>query len=178
MRKLFQSAIVLFALGILLQACQTPEQKQLKRIKTLEDELFTNMTGMIDRVKASELVDAYEKYADANPDDTKSGEYLFRAADICMNTGYPEKAIEIYTRVFNDYTTYEKHPESLFLIAFIYENQLMNLKQAELSYRRFLELYPDHELANDAEILIQHLGKSPDEMVKEFEEKLKAKEGL
>lgn len=178
MRKLFQPAIVLFALGILLQACQTPEQKQLKKIKTLEDELFINVTGMIDRVKASELVDAYEEYSNANPDDELAGEYLFRAGDICMNTGYPEKAIEIYTRVFRDYTAYEKHPESLFLIAFIYENQLLNLEKAELSYRQFLGLYPEHELANDAEILLQHLGKSPDDMVKEFEEKLKAQEGL
>jgi tetratricopeptide (TPR) repeat protein len=178
MRKLIQPAILVLALGFFFQACQTPEQKLLSDIQTLEDELFGNQSEMIDRAKASELVDAYEQYANANPDDAKAGEYLFRAGDICMNTGYPEKAIEIYTRVYDDYPTYEKRPESLFLIAFTYENQLMNLKQAELSYRRFIELYPEHELANDAEILLQHLGKSPDEMVKEFEEKLKANEGL
>lgn len=178
MRKPVKPLIALLLLGFFLPACQSPEQKQLKKIKTLEDELFINVTGMIDRVKASELVDAYEEYSNANPDEELAGEYLFRAGDICMNTEYPEKAIEIYTRVFRDFTAYEKRPESLFLIAYIYETQLLNFEQAELSYRQFLELYPNHELADDAEILLQHLGKSADDLVKEFEEKLKAQEGL
>jgi tetratricopeptide (TPR) repeat protein len=178
MRKLLNPLLALILLGIFLQSCQSPEEKQLRKIKALEDELFGDLTGMINREKAIELVNAYVDFADNNPNDEKAAEYLFRAADVSMNTGYPERAVELYTRVYREYPEFEKRPECLFLIAFIYENQLLNLQRAEHNYRQFLELYPDHDLADDAEILLEHLGKSPDEMVREFEERLRLQEGL
>lgn len=178
MRKRFKLFIVLFLIGIFLQSCQSPEEKQLRKIKTLEEELYGDAGGMINREQAVALVNAYVDFSDGNPNDSMAGEYLFRAGDVSMNTGYPERAIELYTRVHREYADYEKHPESLFLIAFIYENQLMNFQRAEHTYTQFLELYPDHDLADDAKILLEHLGKSPDEMVREFEERLKQQDGL
>lgn len=144
----------------------------------LEEELYGDAGGMIDREKAVTLVNAYVDFSNSNPNDSMAGEYLFRAGDVSMNTGYPERAVEIYTRVHREYSEYEKQAESLFLIAFIYENQLMNFQRAEYTYKQFLELYPDHDLADDAKILLEHLGKSPDEMVREFEEKLQKQDSL
>jgi len=179
MMNKINSPITLILLGMLFfQACQSPELKQLRKIEQLEKELFGNITAIPDREKSLTLVNAYVEYAEKYPDSEKAAEFLFRAADICMNIGYPERAIELYTRVYRDYPEYSKRPESLFLIAFIYENQLYNLQQAEHNYKQFIELFPDHDLADDAQILLQHLGKSPDELVKEFEERLKAQEGL
>lgn len=178
MNKLVYVLILLIVSLFLFQACQNPEQKQQKKIKQLEKELFGEVTGIPDREKSLALVNAYVEYAEKYPDSDQAAGYLFRAADVCMNTGYPERAVELYTRVYREYPSYEKQPESLFLIAFIYENQLLNLQRAEQTYRQFIELFPEHDLADDAEILLQHLGKSPDELVREFEEKLKAQEGL
>lgn len=178
MRKILNPLFVLVIAGVLLQACQSPEQKQLKKIKMLEAEVYGDASGMIDREKALALVNAYVDFATENPSHDKSAEYLFRAGDISMNTAYPERAIELYSRVHRDYPDYEKNPESLFLIAFIFDNKLENLQKAEQTYKQFRELYPDHGLADDAEILLEHLGKSPDEMVREFEEKMKMQEAL
>jgi len=178
MRIHFKLLFALVLVGIFLQSCQSPEEKQLRKIKMLEEELYGDAGGMINREKAVALVNAYVEYADENPYDEKAAEYLFRAGDVSMNTGYPERAVELYTRVHREYPDYDKHPESLFLIAFIYENQLMNFQRAEHTYNQFLELYPDHDLADDARILLKHLGKSPDEMVREFEEKLRKQDSL
>ena len=159
-------------------ACSSPEQNLIKNIETLEKELFTNVTGIVDHDKALTLVQLYIEYADTYPDSDLAAEYLFRAGDVSMNTAYPHRAVDLFLRVHRDYPMYEKSPESLFLSAFVMENQLANHQRAELTYKRFLELYPDHDLADDAEILLQHLGKSPDELVREFEERLRAQEGL
>jgi len=175
----FISPFTLTLLGIVFfQACLSPEQKQLKKIEQLEKELFGNVTTIPDREKSLTLVTAYVEYAEMHPGSEKAPEFIFRAADICMNTGYPGRAIELYTMVYRDYPEYAKRPESLFLIAFIYETQFNNLQLAEHNYKKFVEQFPDHDLADDAKILLQHLGKSPDELVKEFEERLKAQEDL
>jgi hypothetical protein len=54
----------------------------------------------------------------------------------------------------------------------------MNFQRTEHTYTQFLELYPDHDLADDAKILLEHLANRPDELVREFEERLKQQEGL
>lgn len=173
MRKLVNTFLTLLLLSFVLQSCQTPQEKQLKKIQSLEEELFGEVTAIPDRNKALDLINAYVDFSNQNPDDLNAAEYLFRAGDVSMNTGYHKRAIELYSKVHNNYPNYEKRPESLFLMAFIYENQLLNLQRAERTYHQFIELYPDHDLADDALILLEHLGKSPDEMVREFEEKLK-----
>jgi hypothetical protein len=53
--------------------------------------------------------------------------------------------------------------------AFTYENTLGNIGKANELYNKFLYKYPDHELADDARAAIKFLGKSAEEMVREFE---------
>jgi hypothetical protein len=55
------------------------------------------------------------------------------------------------------------------MAAFTYENTLGNIGKANEFYTKFLDKYPDHELADDARTAIKFLGKSPEEMVREFE---------
>jgi tetratricopeptide (TPR) repeat protein len=156
-----------------MQACKTPEQKLLERISELEKELFSELKPTLDREKAFALVNAYVEFAMRKPEDKKAVDFLFKAGDISMNSGHPERAIELFSRIYNDYPEYDKRPESLFLMGFVYENMIGNLPKAEETYRRFIELYPGHDLADDAEMLIEHLGKSPEELVREFEERMK-----
>ncbi len=160
-----------FALMAIIHACSTPEQKLLKKIKLLESEIYNDSIMMMDREKARNLAFMYVDYASLVTDSLKAADYLFRAGDLSMNAGYPEHAIEMFSRIRREYPDYAKSPECLFLMAFVFENQLSNYTRAEYLYRQFTELYPDHELADDAEILIQYLGKSPEELLKEFEKK-------
>jgi tetratricopeptide (TPR) repeat protein len=171
MKKYSILLVVLFVM--MVQACKTPEQKLLERISELEKELFSELKPTLDREKAFALVNAYVEYAMRRPKEERSVDFLFKAGDISMNSGHPERAIELYSRIYNDYPDYDKRPESLFLKGFIYENLMGNLTKAEETYRNFIELYPEHDLADDAEMLIEHLGKSPEELVREFEERLK-----
>ena len=120
---------------------------------------------------ANELVQAYIDYADKVKNDEESPGYLFKAANLAMNLNQPEKSLELFNRIIYQYPNYEKVPDCLFLMGFIYENQLQNYGKAKEIYESFLAKYPDHEFADDASISIQNIGKPLDELVKEFEAK-------
>ena len=123
--------------------------------------------------KAKTVIDAYHTYADNFGDDAKTPEYLFKAAEVHRSLKEFGKAVEIYTRIFEKYPNYPKAPQSLFLLGFSYENDVKNIEEAKKVYSQFLEKYPTHELADDVQFSMSNLGKSPEEIIKEFEAKLK-----
>lgn len=159
---------MLFVLAAIV-SCGPSSKQDANKIKAAEDELFSAEEGFVDKEKAMELVDMYVAYTDAYPEDSMSVEYLFKSAEFCLNMGEGQRAIELYDRVINEYPDFRKVPECLFLKGYVYENYLGDLESARAIYLRFIETYPDNEFADDAEVSIQNLGKSPEELIKEFE---------
>ncbi len=86
---------------------------------------------------------------------------------IALNRGI--QAVAIYESVVQNYPHYKKIPECYFMEAYTYENILGNIGKANEIYKVFLANYPDHELADDARTAIKFLGKSPEEIISEFD---------
>ena len=97
-------------------------------------------------------VRVYEMFAKKKADDPKTPEYLFKAAEIQRSLKNYKKAIENYETIQNKHPEYEKTPHSMFLLGFIYENDLKDNDKAKALYETFLERYPEHELADDVKI--------------------------
>lgn len=155
---------------ILFVSCS--EQKSMeKKITSLENELFSDETQSIDMDITTQLVDAYVAFADAYPNDKKAVDYLFSAGNVAMNLLDPKKAIAIFDRIIKNYPEFDKVPHCLFLKAYTYENELRQLGQAETLYREFLDKYPGHDFADDAELSLKNLGKTPEELIMEFEKR-------
>ena len=154
---------------VLLNACQSPRQDAIENIKTTEQEIFSE-NGMIDRTRVDELIEIYVGFADEFPQDTLAPEYLFKAGDIAMNTNRSRQAIRSYDRIITDYPDYRKTPEALFLKGYVYENNLGRLDKAKEIYEAFLVLYPENEFADDAEVSLKFLGKSPEELIEIFQQ--------
>jgi TolA-binding protein len=150
------------------------KRKMEKNIKVMEDSLFSETKGMIEMDKTQTLVDAYLRFADKYPSDTNAPGYLFKAGDISMNLLDPNKAIQIFDRIMAEYPQFEKLPHCLFLKGFIYENELKNLDKARQIYQEFLVKYPNHDFADDVQISLDNLGKSPEDLIKQFQEKTKS----
>ena len=55
------------------------------------------------------------------------------------------------------------------------DNDIKNIVKARAAYQDFLQKYPKSDLANDATLSLQNLGKTPEEIVKGFEVKAKLK---
>ena len=171
--KAFKTIGFLLIATFLINACTSPKANKLAEIKTMEDELFSDESKMIDRTQADELIGLYVAYADEFPEDTEAAEYLFKAGDMAMNLNMPRKAVQVFDRILTDYPDFEKTPQCLFLKGYVYENNLGDLQTAKMIYEEFLEKYPDDEFADDAEVSIKNLGKTPEELIKEFEEQAK-----
>ena len=169
--KHFFSILLLVAV---FSSCQQSEYDQLSsQISEMEKQLFEDKAGVIDKKEAANIIQYYVKFADTYPEDEKSGEYLFKAADISINVFHSQNTVKLFDRVINEYPNYEKAPQALFLKAFTYENYLNKLELAKKNYQLFLSKYPNHSFANDAQVSLNNLGKSPEEIIKAFNESQK-----
>jgi len=168
MRQLRYTLIILSAIMISVSCSKNTKEKQVESIQKLEQELYADQT--LDREKGLHMIDTYVNYSKQYPQDTLSADFLFKAGELAMNLNLGSQSIYYYDKLLSNYPDYHKAAECVFLKAFIYENQMNNLKMAEKFYNLFLDTYPNHPLAKDATASLKYLGKSPEELVKMFQE--------
>lgn len=158
---------LLIALSLVISvfvACGPSQTKQIKEIKELEK----IVNEAYDTVKMNQLVLLYDKYVSQFPDDTLSDDYLFQAANLCRVLKSGEKALKYYTLLIQNYPQSEFAPECYFFRGVVYEEVMYDMGAAAMSYKEFINAYPNHPLAKDAELSLKYLGKSPEEIVEMF----------
>lgn len=171
--------LLLFALLGLFSCNETTNKstdeknKLLLEIQQTEKQLYSDTVMTLNVSIANNAIVLYSKYATQNPDDTATAEYLLRAAEICKALNKGKLALSYYERIENDYSSFPKMPICIFMQGFINENLLLDIEKAKYHYERFIEKYPSHPLAKDTKVIIQNLGKSPEELIKSFQEKEK-----
>ena len=84
-------------------------------------------------------------------------EYFQMAYDQYNKEAYAE-AIENFQNILDYYPQGENAPKAMFMIGFIYANNTKDFEQAKKYYEMFIEKYPDHELADDAQYELKNLG--------------------
>ena len=163
----------LVLLGFIIASCSSPQQKMKSAIAEQEKEFFASQPG--ETKLAGVLIDSYIDFVDNYPSDKDAPNFLFKAADIAMNMSRPQQAIKLFQRILSEYPDFDKAPQCLFLQGYVYENNLGNLQKAKEIYQEFLKKYPNDEFADDAKVSLDNLGKTPEQLIKEFEEKSKQK---
>jgi tetratricopeptide (TPR) repeat protein len=161
--------ITLLLLVVMVIGCKDSQRDAIDQIKKTEAEVF-DKNGMIDHDRIDELIETYLGFANSYPQDSLAPDYIFKAADVAMTTNRSNQAITLYQRIREEYPNYRKVPEALFLEAYVYENYLGRLDKAKALYEEFLEKYPDNDFADDAEISLKYLGKSPEELIELFQQ--------
>lgn len=126
-------------------------------------------TNAMDRNKTAKLMEAYAVYAERFPNYENAADRMFKAGELAMGLGHKVQAIKYFEKVYNEYKDYEKRPYALFMKAFVLENQAMQYDQAKEVYEQFIAEFPNHDMADDAEYSIKNMGKSPEELIREFE---------
>jgi tetratricopeptide (TPR) repeat protein len=97
---------------------------------------------------------------------------LMQAAGLAKSIGNPNKALQLYYQVESQYPEHSQAPAALFLSGFIYENDLGDLDKAKTAYQDFLKRYPnDPSYLDDVQVSLKNLGKSAEELIREFEKK-------
>lgn len=144
--------------------------KNLDELKLKADE---TKAGKEKNALYQQMARYYASYAYKYPGDEKAPEYLFLAAQAYNTVEKGQQAVLFLEKFVNEYKGHEKYASTLFMLGFFYENSVKDIQKAEQYYKRFIEEFPEHELADDAQQSIKNLGKSPEEIVREFEEQNK-----
>jgi len=157
--------IVILSVMILFFACTESRKKQHEHISMLENTLQDSY----DTLKMAKLVELYDNYVNDFPSDSLSPIYVFRAAEINRVLGKGAEALTNYHLLIKTYPESVYVPEAYFFMAVVYENVLYDFTKASVSYCEFLDKYPEHPFAKDAKLSLEYLGKSPEEIIRMFE---------
>lgn len=156
-------------------SCESAKEKQIKRIQELEKKLAPDSSSSWQQINhpiADSVIQAYNDYVDKYPDDTLSAVYLFKSSELLMGLQKYNEAVKYLDKICKEHQNSSKAASALFFQAFIFENNLNNIERARQLYTLFIEKYPKHELIESARFSLTNLGKSPEEIIKEFENKL------
>lgn len=148
---------------IVLTSCSTENEKDL--MKKAQDQLENN--------NYSAAIETLEQITTNFPETKEAGKAYLEMAKLYQGravVGVTEtesylRAVQNYTKVFEEYTDMEEAPGALFMCGFLQANELNDLTAAEHSYKLFLEKYPDHELASSAKSELENLGLTPEEIL-------------
>ena len=127
-------------------------------------------TGILNEKESRDFVKVATALAEKFPDDTLAAMPLYRAGEVVRALNDPQRAAQIYEQVHNNYPSYSKAPEALFMLAFTYDEDLKQYDKARETYEKFLELYPDNIFAESTPMLLENLGKSQEEMLEMLEQ--------
>ena len=162
---------VLLSVFVVLMMLSCGEKMSVEKINELESKVFAkNATLTAENV--IQLVDAYVLFAEQNPNDQQTPDFLFKALDVAVgvNAEGPQKAIDIANVLIEKYPDFEMTPMAMFIKGFVYENMIGDLQNAEMTYRQFIEKYPNNPMVEDVKSTLENLGLTPEELIRKFEE--------
>jgi len=123
-----------------------------------------------DTLKVTKLIRKYAEFSNACPNDSLTPEYLTRRADLLRGIGKIHEAIKQLLSVHDGFPNYDRNVMCALLVGYLYENELGDDEMAEKMYRNVIELYPDSREAEISRQSIKHLGISPEDVVRSFQD--------
>ncbi|NSW45774.1 MAG: tetratricopeptide repeat protein [Bacteroidales bacterium] len=172
--------VYLILVILIIASCTSNEEKQKKEkqsietnIARLEKIISNDTTGQINIAAAYEIIRNYASYSYKFPNDSNTPEYIFRMANILNALGKFREAVEAFHKIESKYPDYNKLDICIFLQGNIYETELKDLEKARYYYELFIQKYPSHPLSKDVKVLLENLGKSPEELLKSIQQKNK-----
>ncbi|MCP3928702.1 MAG: tetratricopeptide repeat protein [Bacteroidetes bacterium] len=157
-----------FSIGLFfISACQQEsEQQMLSNIEIKEAAIFNDSTNKVDIQAAHEYIQACEDFANKYSKHEKSPVLLHKAGETARSIRSFDTALSLYKQITTHYPEHEKAAQALFLQAFTLDNDLQKLEEARKLYNLFLEKYPEDDFADDTKFLLENLGKSDEEILK------------
>lgn len=91
----------------------------------------------------------------------------FAVAESHRFKNQPREALDNYKLFIESYPDLQPAAVSLFLVGYIYGNNLQNADSARFYFEQFLAKYPKHDLAPSVRLEVEMLGKTPQEALNE-----------
>ena len=129
----------------------------------------------IELAKARQNWDSTRQVAQRILTEYPSGRYSswaqFALAESFRFQNRPREALDNYKIFIERYPEMQPSALSLFLVGYIYGNNLHMYDSAKYHYEHFLQKYPDHELAPSVKMELETMGKSPQQVLESATER-------
>lgn len=142
-----------------------------KRLSTLRTQIFNDSIGTVNYEGATEFIALAERYAVLLPEEKEAPNWLFQAGELAGSLHQYDKTLALYKKVNEEFPNYEKSSQVLFMRAFTLDSELKRLDEAKVLYEAFIKKYPKDDFADDAQFLLDNLGKSEEELIRNFQKK-------
>jgi TolA-binding protein len=152
-------------------ASRDDQSKAIEKLLTTANESLAHSKP--DSVAISSAIVSVEKFVKDFPKDTLSPAYLFELSLIYQKQQKMDETIAALERVEKEYPESKQAAKSLFLEGFLYANVLNQLDKAKEKYQLYLDKYSavDAKMTSDVQMELQNLGRSPEEILKQIQEK-------
>ncbi len=144
-------------------------EQYVLQIKKWEAEMHKSLE--LNTVTASQAIKAYTDFVNAFPADSLAPDFLFKSGEIATATKQYPQALMFYETITSKYPKYKLVDVSLYLQGVLLDNYLNDDAKAKVIYEQVIAKYPESSYARDARAAIGNLGKSDEELIKEFEKK-------
>jgi tetratricopeptide (TPR) repeat protein len=174
---------------LILAACGSNEQSDMVNTDIkLRDSVFTSIQSQEANIKkiisspnpsfdlstATAIYNSYTFYASKFPADTLTPNFLFKASDIASSAlNRNDDAIALLDKVVEKYPNFRRLPECYFLRGFFCQKNIADSAIARKYFDAMIEKFPNHSLTEQANQMKLLLGKTDEQIIKEFEGKNK-----
>jgi tetratricopeptide (TPR) repeat protein len=142
----------LFLSAVLLAGCSMSDEELWLKVEQAKENNNWDSTMTV----AQRIIDEY-------PQGRYAGWARFAIAESYRFKNQPREALGHYKLFISNYSDLQPAPVSLFLVGYIYGNNLQVPDSAKYYFEEFLTKYPDHELAPSVRLELESLGRTPHE---------------
>ncbi len=138
-----------------------------------DSELWDEAEQLKAEEKYVESLTAYKNLIDEFPDSEHYVDALFEVGKMYhgkVDKNLPgveslKKAAEFYKMVHEAEPNTDRGASALFMLGFIQANEISQFDEAKITYEKFIEMYPDHDLVQSAKAELETLGIPPEEIL-------------
>ncbi|MBR5027627.1 MAG: tetratricopeptide repeat protein [Bacteroidales bacterium] len=161
--------LLIAAAAILMFSCGNKHNRQadLDNITKYEDSIDLQHS-ILSVETGTHLMDLYTNFASSYPEDSLAPVFWHRAAQVAANIHRPDLALQYLDTVTTKYTDYKDVAVCAFYKGFVLENVAGDIEHARAAYQDFIDQYPNDPLVKDAQISIENLGLSPEELLEKI----------
>lgn len=135
-------------------------------IQSIISELKESNT--IDKAKVATLIESIDQFAKDNPKDANTPNHLELKAKYLGALGQNAEAIKVYENIYQNFKESDNSSDALFMMAFLYENNIGDKEKAKSFYQKYLNEFPTKEFAKDAKFSLDNIDKTPEELMEMF----------
>lgn len=119
---------------------------------------------------AEQAINAFNNFASTCKDDSLAPIFLLKAGQIAQSVGKFQQSQILLKKCTDEFPKFRNRGAALFLLAQVYDDASMlnNEAEAKKIYEQIIKEYPNTAWERDAKICIKNLGKTDEQLVKEF----------